>query len=63
MANAVLFAIEQREDGRHIGLFLGVDNRGLLLEIGVGGLDDTATPVWMVVHVMPYRFSKYSKRK
>lgn len=60
MANAVLIAIDEREDGRCTGIFVGVDGRGLELEIGIGGRDDDKV-IWAVVHVMPYRYSKHRK--
>ena len=62
MANAVLFAIDHRPDGRATGIFVGVDSRGVELEIGIGGLDDDIV-IWSVVHVMPFRYSKHNQRK
>ena len=57
MANAVLVAIRTRLDGRHTGLFVGVDRRGLELEIGIAGTDDDRH-VWLVVHVMPTHYRR-----
>lgn len=54
MRNAVLVEIKQDERGA-VGIFVGVDDRGLALEIGIMGGDDDR-PVWLVIHVMPYRF-------
>lgn len=62
MQNAVLVAIDHRADGRVTGIFVGTDSTGLELEIGIGGTDDNEV-VWLVVHVMPYRYSKHHKRK
>lgn len=62
MANAVLIAIDHRSDGRATGIFVGTDSRGVELEIGIGGLDDGIV-IWSVVHVMPFRYSKFYKRK
>lgn len=63
MTNAVLVDIELRADGRSTGIFIGVDSRGLELEIGIGVHDDEVRPVWTVFHVMPYRYSRHYKRK
>ncbi|RIR04087.1 hypothetical protein [Mycobacteroides abscessus] len=60
MGNAVL--VEIREDARGaMGMFIGTDDRGIDLEIGIKGADDVwdgQHAVWLVIHVMPYRFRK-----
>ncbi|MCA2275491.1 hypothetical protein JF780_05730 [Mycobacterium intracellulare] len=38
-----------------MGIFVGTDDRGLELEIGVIGADENVD-LWLVMHVMPRRF-------
>ncbi|WP_078324801.1 hypothetical protein [Mycobacteroides salmoniphilum] len=60
MGNAVL--VEIRKDTRGAtGMFIGTDDRGIDLEIGIKGADDVwdaQHAVWSVVHVMSHRFRK-----
>lgn len=60
MGNAVL--VEICNDARGVvGMFIGTDDRGVELEIGVMGADDVwdgQHAIWLVIHVMPYRFRK-----
>ncbi|MFA4084805.1 UTP20 family protein [Mycobacteroides salmoniphilum] len=60
MSNAVL--VEIRNDSRGVmGMFIGTDDRGIDLEIGIKGVDevwDGQHSVWLVIHVMPLRFRK-----
>jgi hypothetical protein len=54
MATAFLVEIRQQSWGA-MGVFVGTDNRGTPLEIGVIGADEDVEP-WIVIHVMPRRF-------
>jgi hypothetical protein len=36
-------------------MFVGVDSRGLELEIGIVGTNDDL-PTWLIIHVMPRNF-------
>lgn len=55
MANAVLVDIQDRGNDRFVGMFVGVDSRGLELEVGIVGTND-ALPTWLIIHVMPRIF-------
>ncbi|TDH48873.1 hypothetical protein E2F47_22165 [Mycobacterium eburneum] len=54
MRNAVLVEIREQSWG-YMGIFVGTDDRGLELEIGVTGADENVD-LWLVMHVMPRRF-------
>ncbi|MFD6197208.1 hypothetical protein ACFWE3_10940 [Mycobacteriaceae bacterium NPDC060252] len=54
LRNAVLVEIRAQSWG-HMGIFVGIDDRGLELEIGVIGADEDVN-LWLVMHVMPRRF-------
>lgn len=54
MLNAVW--VETRDSAvGPVGIFVGTDDRGLELEIGVIGAAETVD-MWLVLHVMPRRF-------
>lgn len=54
MHNAVLVEIRVQTWGP-MGIFVGTDDRGLELEIGVMGADEDVN-LWLVMHVMPRQF-------
>lgn len=54
MRNAVWVETRQQSWG-DMGIFVGTDDRGVELEIGVIGADESAK-MWLVMHVMPRRF-------
>ncbi|OMC46866.1 hypothetical protein A5742_25365 [Mycolicibacterium fortuitum] len=54
MLNAVWVETRHSDLGP-VGIFVGTDDRGLELEIGVVGANETVD-MWIVLHVMPRNF-------
>lgn len=54
MRNAIWVETREQSWG-DMGIFVGTDDRGVELEIGVIGADETVD-IWIVTHVMPRRF-------